>query len=117
MLAYAWLVAIAALEGPRLWGKLTRAEAPVRQLSVTVRAMSRVWVELRVDDQTLHGGWLNADEQVAMRASCEVYLWCGQADRLAVSIDGEYVGTLAQFSGTHPRTPGSHTFRNPAPEL
>lgn len=115
MLGYVWLVAFAALEGPRLWGRLTRTEAPVRPLSIAARAMSRVWVEFRADEEHIYSGWLDAGEQVVVEAMGEAYLWCGQADRLAISVNGESAGTLAQFSGTAPRSPGSHTFRNLLP--
>lgn len=110
------IIVASLLHTPRLWGRLFGpAPATVEPLNVTLEALDRVWIEVRVDGDVRHSGWMESEQKLEMEAQQEVYVWCGRADRLSVSINEAPAGTLATLTDTPSRSPSWYTFRNSEP--
>lgn len=105
-----WLARSLLTQPPRVAGTLL-CPAPPDALVVEARAGGRVWLEARVDGSAQYSGWMEAGQHLRLEAAREVYLWCGRADKLAVSVDGRSVGALAAITEAAPGSPGWFTFR------
>lgn len=105
-----WLARSLLTRPPRVLGRLL-SPAPPDSLVVEARAGGRVWLEARVDGSAQYSGWMEAEQHLRLEAAREVYLWCGRADKLAVSVDGRSVGALAAITEAAPGSPGWVTFQ------
>ncbi len=111
-----WLLTLATTTDHRLWGRLFGPAPPtIEPVKVSVRALARVWAEVRVDGDAQYSGWMEEGRQLRLEGRQEVYVWCGQADKLALSVNGEGAGTLATLTNTPSRAPAWYTFRADAP--
>lgn len=101
------------LHAPQLWGRLFGpAPETVEPVRPSIDALDRVWAEVRVDGDARHSGWMEPRETIELQAQQEIYVWCGRADRLSLTVNGTNIGTLATLTDTPSRTPAWYTFRN-----
>lgn len=104
---------LSLLHTPRLWGRLFGpAPAMVQPLAVGIRALDRVYTEVRVDGDAQYSGWMETGQEMGFEAQQEVYVWCHQADKLVLTVNRLPAGTLGALTDTPPRTPSWYTFRN-----
>ncbi len=102
---------------PRLWGRLFGpAPDTVQPVRLCIAALDRIWAEVRVDGDARRSGWMEPGETMELQAQQEIYVWCGQADRLSVTVNGTFAGTLATLTDTPARTPAWFTFCNSDPQ-
>lgn len=116
MTLVAWFVALTLLHRPRFWGRLFGPRpSSVGPLRVRARASHHVWAEARADGDVRYSAWLERGQVLTLEAQQEVYIWCGQADKLSLTVNGKPVGTLASVTDSQSRSPAWYTFRNNLP--
>ena len=78
----------------------TRVEGVVLKIEVIERA----WLQVTVDDQEQPGELLEAEEEREWKAKTKIYLVCGNAGGILVTVNGEELGTLGERAEVVERT-------------
>jgi hypothetical protein len=61
-----------------------------------IKVIERTWLQVTVDDQELPGELLQTDEEREWKGENTIYLICGNAGGVEVTVNGEDLGTLGE---------------------
>ncbi len=73
---------------------LTPSPTPVEGVTLSILVVERAWLQVSVDGQALPGELLEVDEERAWEADQTIYLICGNAGGIQVTVNGEELGAL-----------------------
>jgi cytoskeleton protein RodZ len=73
---------------------LTPTPTPVGGVTLSIRVIERAWLQVTVDGQELPGELLEVDEERSWEADQTLFLICGNAGGIEVTVNGEELGAL-----------------------
>jgi cytoskeletal protein RodZ len=89
----------------------TRAEGVV----VQARFVDRVWLQVRIDGQDLPGEMYEIGEEQEWTAQDTIYMICGNAGGMEVTVNGEELGVLGERAAVVEKTWGPQGEVTPSP--
>jgi cytoskeleton protein RodZ len=102
---------------PTLEPTNTPTATPTRNAGVVVEVnvIDRVWLQVTVDGQELPGELLEADQQREWEAQNSIYMICGNAGGIEVTVNGNELGVLGERAQVVEKTWGPQGEITPTP--
>jgi hypothetical protein len=85
-------------------------------VQVHIEVIDRVWLQVTVDDRELPGELLEVGEERDWEATDTIYMICGNAGGIEVTVNGQKLGVLGERAQVVERVWGPEGEITPTPE-